>query len=152
MTDTPRKTAAAVAWNWADRETAPAPRAPSRVAAVAQAAVALAVATWLMFFKKHVILGAVLYGVGTLVLVGGLFIPALHRAIQRGGVWLGRIVGQALTWLLLMPFFYLCFPPARLILWLRGKDPLRRRWDPSAASYWTDRPPVEQAAHYARPY
>jgi len=152
MTDTPRKAAAVAAWNWPGRATAPAPRAPSRAAALAQAAVALAVATWLLFFKKRVILGAVLYGVGTLVLVGGLWLPPLHRALQRGGAWLGRIVGQALTWLLLVPLFYLFFPPARLLLWLRGKDPLRRRWAPSAASYWTARRPVAQADHYSRPY
>jgi len=119
---------------------------------VTQAAVALALATWLVFFRHRVILGAVLYGVGTLVLAAGLCIPPLHRAIQRGGAWLGRRVGWALTWLLLVPFYYLCFPLARLLIGLRGRDPLHRRREPSAASYWTDRPPAEPSVHFHRPY
>ncbi|MCX6998282.1 MAG: hypothetical protein NTV49_14660 [Kiritimatiellaeota bacterium] len=141
-----------IVWNWKDRMAGPRPATVHPVAVLAQAAVALAAATFMVFYKKYLVLGAVLYGLGALVLIGGLFVPPLHRALDRVGKGLGRIVGVAFTWLLLAPFFYLCFPAAHLILKLRGRDPLRRRWEPAAASYWTDRKPVEQATHYDRQF
>ena len=141
-----------IVWDWKDRPTRRSATSARPVAALVQAAVALAAATYMVFYKKYLVLGVVLYGLGTLVLIGGLFVPPLYRALDRGGKCLGRIVGAAATWLLLVPFFYLCFPFAHLILKLRGRDPLRRRWDPTAASYWTDRKPVERATHYSRQY
>ena len=152
MNNPPAKDMARIVWDWENRPGRRPEARARRGAALAQAAVALAAATFLVFYKKYLVLGAVLYGLGALTLLGVLFVPPLHRALDRGGKWLGRVVGAAATWLLLVPFFYLCFPAARLLLKLRGRDPLRRRWEPAASSYWTDRQPVEQAAHYTRQY
>lgn len=103
-----------------------------------------------MFYKHHLILGGVLYALGTVTLVAGLFVPPLHAAITRFGGWLGRMVGTGMTWLLLVPFFYLFFTTARVFLTLSGKDPLTRRWDRAAKSYWVDRKPAIDDKHFLR--
>ena len=129
-----------------------APAAPNRLTAVIQAGVILALATLLLLFKKHPVLCITLYVIGTLLMIGGLFIPPLYRLFDHVGKWLGRVVGKALTWLLLVPFFFLCFPFARLVLRLRGIDPMTRNCDRQTASYWIDRKPVTDTAHYTRQY
>lgn len=139
-------------WPVSKQNTPSAAATPHRLTAVIQAVVILALATLLLVFKKPLVLCLALYTIGALVLFGGLFFPPLHRLFDQAGKWLGRVVGRALTWLLLVPFFYLCFPLGRLILRLRGADPLTRNWDRQAASYWIDRKPVTDAAHYTRQY
>ncbi len=68
--------------------------------------------------------------------------------LQRFAVW----VGQALTHVLLIPFYLLCFVPARVILYLRGRDPLNRRFPAVAPSCWRPiaRPPISEP--YKRQY
>jgi len=55
----------------------------------------------------------------------------------RFGSLLNRIVGPAATSLL----FFAVFTPFGLILRMGGKDLLRLRRDPGAASYWIEREP-----------
>jgi len=55
----------------------------------------------------------------------------------RFGNLLNRIVGPAVTSLM----FFLVFTPFALILRMAGKDLLRLRRDPAAASYWIERDP-----------
>ena len=56
-------------------------------------------------------------------------------------VWmsLAVILGYIMTRLLLSIIYYLVFTPVRLIFWIIQKDPLYRKQDPSAESYWLQR-------------
>ena len=137
-------------WPWKSGGAAQPPPASHLVMTLVQTAVACAVASFLVFYKKHVVFGCVLYGIGAVMLIAGLFVPPLHAAITRFGKWLGHVVGVGCTWLLLVPFFYLFFTPARLFMLLGGKDPLTRRWDRAAATYWADRKPVTDVKHFTR--
>jgi hypothetical protein len=75
----------------------------------------------------------------------------LFRKIEQAGQWLGKAVGLALTWALLVPLFYLVFLPGRLILMATGRDPMCRRFPSAASSYWIPRRPV-QPADYKRQF
>jgi hypothetical protein len=55
----------------------------------------------------------------------------------RLGLLLGKIVAPVVTGLL----FFLVFTPMALAFRLLGKDLLRLRFDPAAASYWIERHP-----------
>ena len=46
---------------------------------------------------------------------------------------------RVLTWLLLTLAFYLVFTPFGLVMRILGKDPLHRRFQPDAATYWETR-------------
>lgn len=102
-----------------------------------QAAVCATI-SWFMWAKlgKHHAAIAIAV-VGSLVLVIGLVAPRLLIPVDRGVMRFAKAVGTAMTWLTLVPFFWLCMVPGRLVLLALGRDPMRRAWDPSAKTYWT---------------
>lgn len=110
--------------------------------AIAQSAVAGAIGLLLLLALHRRVLGAIVLAIAAFVLVSGLFLPPAFHALDKFGRWLGKAVGTALTWLLLVPFFYLCFVPARALMGLLKKDPLKLKFSTAEASYWTPRPPV----------
>jgi hypothetical protein len=150
MTEPADKSAAEVMWQWQGSASPKPPPKSHLTMTLIQTAVAYAIASLLIFYRQHYIAGAIIYTLGTVVLFAGLFIPPLHAAITRFGLWLGRAVGLGMTWLLLVPFFYLFFTTGRLFLLLTGKDPLTRRWNRAAPTYWTDRKPAIDDKHFLR--
>ena len=150
MSESAHKSVAETMWPWKSAVAVSQKAASHVVAALLQTAVACAVATFLMFYKKHYVLGGALYALAGLVLVGGLFVPPLYAAFTRFGKWLGHVVGVGTTWLLLVPFYYLFFTTARLCLLMSGKDPLTRRFDRNATTYWADRRPHTDDKHFLR--
>jgi len=61
----------------------------------------------------------------------------LNKCWTKLGVLLYRVVSPIVLGLL----FYVTVTPIALVMRLLGKDPLRLRRDPDAASYWIDRTP-----------
>lgn len=80
-------------------------------------------------------------GVAAAFLLLGLLAP--HRAHRLNVLWmrlallLSRVTNPVITALL----FYLVFTPFALFFRLTGRDALRLRPDPAAASYWIPRDP-----------
>jgi hypothetical protein len=75
--------------------------------------------------------------------------PRAYAPIYRVLDGLVRGVLQAITWLLLGFVFAFVFVPGRIILALRGRDPLARRPDPALVTYWQDsRRPGDAAKHF----
>jgi len=120
--------------------------------AVIQSAVTVAIGSllWLVFGK--VWLGRVVVGLGVVLFLFGLLAPPVFVAIERGGKLLAKGVATGLTWVLLVPFFYVVFSFGRLCLILLRKDPLSRKFPGSAETYWDSRPPVRGPEHYGRQY
>jgi hypothetical protein len=81
-------------------------------------------------------------GAAVLVFLAGLIRPSVLRIPNviwfRFGSLLNRIVSPVVTSLL----FFVVFTPLALILRMGGKDLLRLRRDPGAASYWIERNPA----------
>ena len=102
--------------------------------AAVQVACMVAIGLLLYYFGKSIMSGIV-FCIAGVVLFCGLFIPSAFHAIEKMGKKIGLWVATGLTWILLVPFFYICFVPARLILAVRGKDPLTRKFEKEAASY-----------------
>jgi len=125
---------------------------PSRKAAVLQAAVMTAVGSLLFWWLGHRAMGIIVWGLAAFVLVSGLFVPPVFAAIERSGRWLGKWVGDALTWGLLVPFYYICFIPLRLAFKLKGVDPLCRRIHTDDRTYWTARRPARDPLQYRKQF
>lgn len=104
------------------------------------------------FFFGHRFIGAVIWLLALALLLGFLFSPAIVHGFDRFGAWLGRFVGTALTYILLVPMFYLVFSFGRIMITILGRDPMQRKWLPEADSYWEDRAKIESAAHFSRQY
>ena len=108
--------------------------------------------TLFVFVLKHVWLGAIIYTLSGLILVGGLFIPSLDKLFQQVGLFMGKAAGTLLAYVLLIPFFYLCFLPGRLILLWMGKDPMCRQMSSDEKTYWLAKAPSEDRQRYRKLY
>ena len=104
------------------------------------------------FYKGRTVAAEVLWGISGVVLVSGLFIPPVFARIEQFGRWFGKGAGMVITWVLLVPMFYLVFLPGRLILMLRGIDPMCRKFPTTATTYWVPRKPVTQLEDYKRQF
>ncbi len=140
-------------WSWS---VPPAPvrddRPRLRRKALIQALVMAAVAALFYFWKGHRVLPAVLGGLAVLNLLLGLVAPRAFGAVDRALMAFGRGCGEVVTWLLLTPFYYLFFVPARLIQWAARRDPLQRRFPDTPASYWVSRRPVKSMDDYRKQF
>ena len=84
-----------------------------------------------------------------LSLVRPRWLAPLNKAWAFVGLCLGRIVNPIVTAIL----FYLIFTPMGFISRLLGKDPLRLKPAPAAASYWIARnPPGPQPETMAKQF
>jgi len=128
-------------WPWS--QTQPAAR-HGKGGVLLQAAIPLTVSAVLYFwapFAHARTVAKVVLGVAAFLLLTGFLAPALFKKIEKLVWGLVHGVGVVMSWLLLAPLFYTFFLGARILLGLRGKDPLHRELDPAAASYWVVREP-----------
>jgi hypothetical protein len=117
-----------------------------------QALVMGGIAFGLYRFVGHRIMAFVVWGFALVVLASSLLIPRLFAAIERFGRRLGLWLGTALTYLLLVPFFYLVFVPGRVILMLTGRDPMQRRFPSPEDSCWVLRESKMDDDHYRKQF
>lgn len=110
------------------------------------------IASALLFVFHHVVLSVIVYCLSFLVLVGGLFLPAIFRFFDRLGKFLAASIGRLLTYLLLVPFYYFCFLSSRIVLLMFRKDPMKRRFDHNTKTYWLKRQQSEDIEHYKVQY
>lgn len=76
--------------------------------------------------------------VGAALAVSRLIRP-LFKTIYS--LWLGFsvVLGYFISRALLTIIFFLILTPTGLIMWIVGKDPMDRKWDHGAESYWIKR-------------
>jgi hypothetical protein len=76
--------------------------------------------------------------VGALLCVSRLIAP-LFRVIYDGWIAFSIILGYFVSRLLLTIVFFLVITPTGLIMKLVGRDPMERKWEPNATTYWKPR-------------
>ncbi len=77
-------------------------------------------------------------------------IPPLRRPFYLGWLYVTFPIGFVLSHVILGAVFYLVFTPAGLVMRLLGKDPLHRRFDGAAATYWVEHDPHSDPKRYFR--
>ena len=68
----------------------------------------------------------------------GLAVPRAIAPVMRAWEQVARGMNWVLTRLLLTLAFVFMIIPARVLIRFFGRDPLKRAWDPFAATYWED--------------
>lgn len=152
MSDSNTNSIDAAKWDWKAGGGKPAQKKPmdTRAKAVIQSVVMLGVAFLLHHFRHRVFLPSFLCGFAFIVLVSGLLVPSMFRAIDKFfSVTLVKWVGTGLTYLFLVPFYFIVFVPAHWILNAKHVDPMAREFPTKLATYWIPRKPVD-AAQYKR--
>lgn len=161
MNSVPSNKVSATVWTWRDREkiSAAGMTGHRRRKVLIQSSVAMTIgvamlllgylgAHYVHFFKRA---GTIALCVAAALFMIGTLVPGLYDRMDKFVAWSAQAVGRVLNWILLTPFFYLCFLPARLILMAKGKDPMTRKCPSSATTYWVPRP-VRRPDHFTRQY
>ena len=72
----------------------------------------------------------------------------LTKLIYLGMILLTMPIGWVVSFILMAAFYYLLLTPLGLIFRLIGRDPLYRKFDPAAKSYWMSRRPPKGLEQY----
>ena len=81
----------------------------------------------------------VLATAGVLLVAFGIAAPRLLRPVHLVWMALAVVLGYVMTRAILSLVFYLLITPIGLLMRLSGHDPMRRRLEPDAPSYWIPR-------------
>ncbi len=81
----------------------------------------------------------VLGSLGAALVVLGLAAPVVLKPVYRVWMALAVVLGFIMTRVILSVVYYLVMTPIGLAMRLFGKDPMHRRIDPDAASYWIEK-------------
>jgi hypothetical protein len=92
-------------------------------------------------------------GIGSLLVLLGLLAPVVLKHIYRVWMAVAVILGFVMTRVLLTLVFFLAVTPIGLVMRAFGKDPLNRKLDKNARSYWipktyADRSPKRLEKYY----
>lgn len=144
-------------WPW--QETTPETRDDVRPPA-AQAVLGLVISASIagsIYWWKHeahptgaLIAVSVIATISLTITLLALFSASGYKVVHKILGTITTVVSTLLTWILLAPFYFLCFPLGRLSQVLKRKDPMHRAFPGSEESYWVKRPPVIDRASYKR--
>lgn len=80
----------------------------------------------------------------------GLIFPGAMRYVYLASVYAAFPIGWAMSHLILGAVYYLVLTPMGLIMRLLRHDPLARRFDPHAKTYWRKREAAREPESYFR--
>jgi len=95
---------------------------------------------------------SVIFAFGCVIFLCGVAFPAAARIIYVGLTAATMPIGVAVSFVLLAIFYFLLLTPLGLLFRLMGRDPLCRRFDSEADSYWVARKPPETIERYFRQF
>jgi hypothetical protein len=79
--------------------------------------------------------GAV-WALAAVVAVTGWFVPRLMRIVFLGMAYAASPIGLVVSFLVLLIVYYLVLSPIGLLMRWFGHDPMNRRFDQDAETYW----------------
>ncbi len=114
------------------------------------ALIASAVLSVLLYLLKGLTIQwiIIIIGIGFIIFLSSVISEKLTRIIYVGLILAALPIGWLVSFILLASFYFLLLTPLGLIFRLLGRDPLRRRFDSSADSYWLLRRPPDNLDRY----
>jgi hypothetical protein len=85
---------------------------------------------------------------GFMVFIISMISLKLTKMIYLCMILLTMPIGWVVSFILMVAFYFLLLAPLGLIFRLMGRDPLCRRFDPTAKSYWLSRQPPKGPEQY----
>jgi hypothetical protein len=80
-------------------------------------------------------------GLAAAFLIFALVAPRVLAPLNRLWLRIGQVLHVCSSWVFLALIFFTTVTPIGLLLRMLGKDPLRRRFDARASTYWIERRP-----------
>ena len=105
------------------------------------ALVASAVISAVLYFLKGIELQwiSILITAGFVIFLSSIISIKITRMIYLGLSLVTLPIGWVLSFIMLAVFYYLIVTPIGLVFRLTGRDPLHRKFDTTAKSYWKKR-------------
>jgi ABC-type uncharacterized transport system permease subunit len=82
----------------------------------------------------------------------GLVSPGLLRIVYLGMIYATLPIGIVVSYVILAATYYLVVTPIGLVLRLCGYDPMQRRFDREAKTYWVPREEEAKMDHVFRQF
>ncbi|MFH1116987.1 MAG: SxtJ family membrane protein [Pseudomonadota bacterium] len=98
-----------------------------------------AVGAYVLFLKGSS--NGYIWAAGGAVLGACRAVPQLFRRIYRFWVGFSIVLGYFVSRMLLTIIFFIVVLPTGIIMRIAGKDPMERKRDPEAATYWKQKEP-----------
>jgi len=90
----------------------------------------------------------IIIAVGSLIFLCSLISTKTTRIIYLALALMTLPIGWIVSFILLAVFYFLIITPIGLCFRLAGRDPLHRKFDPTAKSYWHIRHPPDKIDRY----
>ena len=90
----------------------------------------------------------IIFAFGFIVFIISMISLKLTKMIYLGMILLTMPIGWVVSFILMAAFYFLLLAPLGLIFRLIGRDPLCRKFDPTAKSYWLSRQPPRGLEQY----
>lgn len=95
---------------------------------------------------------AVFWTLALTVPAAGLFRQEILRVVFLLSAYLTLPVGLTVSSVILLVIYYLVLTPIGIVARLAGHDPMHRKFDPDAATYWVPRHPVADRERYFKQF
>jgi len=106
---------------------------------------------WLLFLHWFPPVVTYVFWAAAAVVIGVYYaVPSWRRSIYLGWLYAVMPIGWVVSHLLLIVVYYLILTPCGLLMRLVGYDPLHRKFDPQATTYWIEREPAKDVQRYFR--
>jgi hypothetical protein len=124
-----------------------------RVFAIACVVFGGLVGAWLLWrHGASLSTAGIAWGIGGAACLVGLACPPAIRPLYVVLTAIALPIGLVLSTIILLVLYYFVLTPIGLVMRLVGRDPMSRKFDPTAESYWTPREPVKDVKRYFRQY
>ncbi len=91
------------------------------------------------YYRGHHVAPFIFGGISAFLFIVRFLATPLMLPVYKGWMAFGKTVGWVNTNVLLTLAYFIAFAPIGIIMRLTGKDPMARRFDKKAASYWQPR-------------
>ena len=138
-----RPEASAAIWRWQERASQskqpPAMGRSLRASGLVRAAIGIAIGAAFFFLWSKVVAYIAFAVAGSTGMCALVSPNGAYAAIERAMGRFAGLVGQVMTVLLMTPLFYLFFLPFGLMFRRGKRDSMKRFYDSSVETYWTER-------------
>ncbi len=94
----------------------------------------------------------VLWSVAAFITILFYAVRPIRKPSYLAWIHFGFPIGWVISHVAMALIYYLVFTPIGLIMRLFGRDPMERRFDGSAASYWVEHDPAGEPGRYFRQF
>ncbi len=102
--------------------------------------------------SDNIAIPCAIWGIAVTISIVGFVFPRFMRVVYLGWIYAALPIGLVMSHVVLAAVYYLVMTPIGLALRLLRPDPLSRRFDKSAKSYWVRHNPAEDMERYFRQF